>query len=316
MKKFSCLILVFSVAAYTASAQLYLSFGLGYAVPQAGQSMYDTPIPYNGFPTGINGSRNNTSLTSYTYDLKGSASFSSGVQGTIGMGYMFSEYVGVQLDAAIGISSTKYTFNDDNANLGTTASPIGGTISTIQQAHTPVLMTPALVLQTGGDKINLYSRFGLALPLNTKITQNQVITNNAGTGAIEVDDITWQIKSIFSLGFTAAAGLKYNISDRISIWGELSLLSMSLKAKEQDLQSLSQNGQSVALSSYPYPTTIKFSKTATVDSTLTTFPTYAQPFSNLGIKVGVTINLTNKKQHHSRRKDDEYIDTSKPYRRR
>jgi len=317
MKKISCLVVAFSIAAYSASAQLYLSFGLGYSFAQAGQTMYDTPIPYNGFPTGINGTRNNTSSTSYTYNIK-SASFSSGVQSAISMGYMFSQNVGIQLDAAIGLSNTKYTFNDDNANLGTSASPVAGTISTIQQAKTPVLMMPALVLQTGGDKVNLYSRFGIALPLNTKIDQEQVISNNAGAGQVETDDFQWQIKSSFSLGFTAAAGVRYKLSDRISIWGELSLLSMSLKAKEQDLQSLSQNGQSVALSSYPYPTTIKFSKTATVDSNLASFPTYAQPFSNVGLKVGITVNLTkNKYTHHARRNSDEdIIDDTKPFKRR
>ena len=315
MKKIS-LVLAFSVAAYSASAQLYLSFGLGYAFAQAGQTMYDTPIPYNGFPTGISGSRNNPSSSSYTYNIK-SASFSSGVQSAISMGYMFSENVGIQMDAAIGLSNTKYTFNDDNANLGTAAAPLAGTISTVQHAKTPVLLMPALVLQTGGDKINLYTHFGVALPLNTKIIQEQVISNNAGTGAIEVDDFKWQIKSSFSLGFTAAAGVKYKITDRVSIWGELSLLSMSLKAKEQDLQSLTQNGQSIALSSYPYPTTIKYSKTATVDSSLSSFPTYAQPFSNVGLKVGITIDLTEKKYaHRARRSSDADIDDTKPFKRR
>lgn len=316
MKKITSLLFALSAVASTASAQLYLSFGLGYAFPQAGQTMYDTPIPYNGFPTGINGSRNNTSATSYTYDLKGAASFSSGVQGAIAGGYMFSEYVGIQMDVVIGLSSTKYTFNDDNVNLGTTASPVAGTISTVQYAKTPVLFIPALVLQTGGDKVNLYSHFGIALPLNTKVNQEQNISNSAGTGAIETDDFVWQIKSSFSLGFAATAGVKYYISERVSIWGEFSLLSMSLKTKEQDLQSLTQDGQSVSLASYPYPTTIKFSKTATVDTNLTSFPTYAQPFSNIGIKVGVNINLTDRKQHHARRRDDEDIDDTKPFKRR
>ncbi len=317
MKKISCLALFLSVASYTASAQLYISAGLGYAVPQAGQTMYDTPIPYNGFPTGFSGSRNNSSSgSSYTYNIK-SASFSSGVQSAIGMGYMFSENIGVQLDASIGLSSTKYTFNDNNVNLNTAASPVAGYINTTQQAKTPVLLMPALVLQTGGNKTNLYTRFGIALPLNTKITQDQVMANAPGTGAIYVDDFTWQIKSSFSLGFTAAAGVRYKINDRFSIWGELSLLSMSLNIKEQDLQSLTQNGQSIPLSSYTYPTTIKFSKTATVDSNLASFPTYSQPFSNIGLKVGVTFNLTEQKHtHHSRRSNDEDIDNTKPFRRR
>jgi hypothetical protein len=84
--------------------------GLGYDFAQAGQSMYDTPIPYNGFPTGINGSRQNSSNVQ-TYSISG-ASFGSGIQGVLGFGYMFNNNIGVQLDGGLGLTSTKYTFND------------------------------------------------------------------------------------------------------------------------------------------------------------------------------------------------------------
>ena len=298
-----------------ASAQgFYIRAGLGYAVPQASQTMYDTPIPYNGFPTGISGSRNNTSSTTYTYNIKG-ASFSAGLQSSIGIGYMFSRHVGMQLDALIGLSAKKYTFNDENFNLGTSASPLPGTISTVQQCKTPVFLVPALVLQSGGDKVNLYSRFGIALPFNTKVTQDQVLSNNPGTGLIQVDDYTWQIKSSFSLGFTAAVGVKYKISDVISVWGELSLLSMSVYTKEQDLKSIAVNGQSYPTSNYNYASTIKFSKSASVDSNLASLPAYSQPFSNVGINVGVTFMLSHHERSSSRRNDDD-IDRSKPFKRR
>ena len=316
MKKVSCLAFLLLAAAYSVSAQLYFKVGFGYAIADAGQSMYDTPIPYNGFPTGINGSRNNTSANSYTYNIKG-ASYSSGFQTDLGFGYMFSQNVGVQLDAAIGLANTKYTFDDNNANLGTTASPLAGTITTIQHAKTPTFLMPALVLQTGGDKLNLYTRFGLALPLNAKVTQEQIISNAPGTGTQQVDDFTWQIKSSFSLGFTAAAGVKYKISDRVSVWGELSLLSISMYTKQQDLKTWNEDGQSVALNNYPYPTSIKFSKTANVDSTLSTVPTYSQPFSNIGVNVGLSFNFGKSRGGHTSRRSnsDDALD-DKPFRRR
>ncbi len=318
MKKI--LSLAFIVTATVASSfgqELFLRLGLGYAFPQAGQSMYDTPIPYNGFPTGYNGSRNNTTSTE-TYNIKG-ASFSAGFQGILGLGYMFNNNVGVQLDGAIGLSPAKYTFNDNNVNLNTVASPLPGTISTIQRAKGPFILMPSLVLQTGGNPWCIYTRLGLALPLNTKITQDQVISNAPGTGAVTTDDFTWQITNSFSLGFTAAAGLKYKINDRVSIWGEVSILSMSVYAKEQDLKTWVEtdpvNGpQSYPVSSYPNAPNIKFSKTATVDSSLSNIPTYAQPFSNVGVNFGVVFTLS---KHEKRsRSSDIDGDTKKPYRRR
>lgn len=319
MKK-TQILLVAVVASMVSSAAVaqgfYLRLGLGYAFPQAGQTMYDTPTPYNGFPTGYNGTRTNTAATQ-VYNIKG-ASFSAGMQGSIGAGYMFNNNVGVQLDGAIGLGTKKYTFNDDNVSLNVgNNNTIAVNISTTQQAKTPFILLPSLVLQSGGDKVNVYSRFGLAVPLASKVTQDQVITNLPNTGAMTVDDFTWTIKNSFSLGFSAAAGVKYNINDRMSIWAELSILSMTVNAKEQDLKSWTENGQSVPLSNYSNAQKITFSKTATLDSNYSQFPTYSQPFSNIGINVGVTFNLSDRHSTGRRSSDNnDAIDNSKPYRRR
>ncbi len=296
----------------------YFRAGMGFAFPQAGQSMYDTPIPYNGFPTGINGSRQNVN-GSQTYSISG-ASFGSGIHGVLGFGYMFNNNVGIQLDGSIGLSPTKYTFNDLNAELSIgngTSTPYN--ITTKQKANTPFILMPSLVLQTG-DQLKIYSRLGLALPLSAGITQEQLITNAPDTGALVTDDFTWQLKTSFSLGFTAAAGMKYQINDRISIWGELSILSMSLYAKEQDLKSWSESSQgtsqNVPLSYYSNAQIIKFSKTATLDSTLTSMPAYSVPFSNVGIHFGIAFNLSEGHRQSGHNHSKEEIDPNKPFRRR
>ena len=75
-------------------AQFYLRAGLGYAFPQAGQTLDASGTPYSGSAT------YSTYVTNYS-GMK-SASFSAGFQGGLGLGYMFSEHVGVQLDAEAG----------------------------------------------------------------------------------------------------------------------------------------------------------------------------------------------------------------------
>ena len=304
MKKILGTALVLSLVATTGFAQgFYIRAGLGYAVPQAGSTTDGTGQPYNG-------TQNNTTYLN-TYSLKG-ASFSAGLQGTLGLGYMFSDHVGVQLDAGIGLSAKKYTYTDNDVTVGGVLSDA----SIVQQAKTPVIMMPSLVIQSGG-KINLYSRLGLAIPLNTKITQDQIISNAPGTGATEVDDFTFKIKNYFSLGFSAAAGVQYKLKDNMSIWGEVSILSLSAYIKEADLTTVTSNGQGVSLSQVTGNQTIKYSKTASVDSTYATQPSYSQPFSNVGIHVGVTFNLGGGSSHsHGRGNDNGDIDNTKPFRRR
>ena len=93
MKKIGFLILAFAVTTYTASAQSYLRVGLGYAMPEAGQTLDGTGQPYNG--TSNNGAINETIAIK-------AASYSSGVHGHLAAGYMFSEHVGAELASGEG----------------------------------------------------------------------------------------------------------------------------------------------------------------------------------------------------------------------
>jgi len=303
MKKILFLFL-FSVGSTFGFAQgFYIRMGLGYAFPQAAQTLDGTATPYNG-------TLNNTTQA---YDMKG-ASFSAGLQGAVAAGYMFSGNVGIQLDANIGIAPKKYTFTADNVDFG---GGVSGSVSQVQQASTPFMLIPALVVQSGGDKINFYSRLGLALPLNTKITEDQVQTYGGGSaGALTVDDYNLTIKNSFSLGFAGAAGIQYNLSDRVSLWGEVTILSMSAYIKQVQLTAVSENGQSVPLSAVSGAQTVNYSKHVTVDSSGANQATYSQPFSNVGINVGIRFNLSKNGGRHSGKRNDDDIDGAKPYRRR
>lgn len=293
MKTLTGFVFILSVITTSVSAQeFYFRAGGGYAFPQAGQTIDGTGQPYNGTQS------NSTYLT--TYNLK-AASFSSGVQGVFGLGYLFNDHIGVQLDASIGLSNTQYTYTDHNVQLN----GVLGDVSIIQHAQSSVFIMPSLVLQTGGDPWNIYCRMGLALPLSSKITQDEVLTNAPGTGATTVDDFTLQLTNSFSLGFTAAAGVKYKLNDRTSIWLEASLLSSSLFIKQADLVNASENGQNIPLSAISGPQTVKYSKSVSVDTTGTMQPTYSQPFSNIALQFGVCFTLSHHSHRAARRNEDE-----------
>ncbi len=280
MKKISLLVFCCAFATMTMAQGVFFNAGLGYAFPVAGQSLDGAGTPYNG-------SLNNTSQT---YSIK-SASFSSGMQAKVGFGYMANKNVGILLDASIGLLTKKYKANIDGVTFGSGSSTYPGSITLEQQAILPMIIMPSLVMQSEGKKWGVYSRFGLALPLNTHILLDQIQTNAPGTGAISVDDFTMTIKSSFSLGFTGAAGVKYKISDRLSLWGELSGLSLSVYIKKSELTGITHNGKSYPTSAVSGNKVVNYSKSVTVDSTGANLPAYSIPFSNMGINFGISLSL-------------------------
>ena len=298
MKTFALSALCLSFIISSAHAQFYLRAGLGYAMPQAGQTMDANGTPYNGTYSSSTGKQ--------TYTMK-SASYSSGSSCTLGLGYMFSDHVGVQADAALGLANSKYTFAVANANI----SGYIGNEQVTTQAKSTIFLMPALVLQTGGSSSwNLYGRFGVVVPVKAVVTSIEDYYIPSQSFRI---DYTSQLKSSFSLGTTAAAGLEYKLNDRTTLWGEVSMMSLSLFLKESKYTHVTVDGVSYPLDSIGGPHPVKYSKNVTVDTNYNTQPSYSLPFSNLGISIGVRVLLSEKKH-----KDHDLIDDkrAKPYKRR
>lgn len=282
--------------AYNTNAQgLFYRFGLGYAIPQAGQTMDGTATPLNGSMT------NTTSgTTNYTaYDIK-KASFSSGLHGTVAVGYLFNEHVGIDVSLSGLFGAQKYSFFDYNVAINGVASNVE-----ITQSASCILATPSLYMQTNG-KINLYSRVGIALPLKTRVYQDQIFTNLPGTGAIQAEDYYWEIKNKFGLGFNAAAGITFRVNRRLSLWTEASFLSLAVFTKEAELKEVYVNGQGGYLQ---YVSQDQRKVTYGTNFTATTNdyfhqPTYSQPFGNMTFSVGVYYGLNNSGKSRAKGKND------------
>jgi hypothetical protein len=229
------------------------------------------------------------------------------MQAKVGFGFMATKNAGVLLDASIGLLTKKYKATIDGVTFGSGSSTYPGSVTLEEQAIMPMIIMPSLVMQSDGKKWGVYSRFGVALPLNTHILLDQIQTNAPGTGATSVDDFTMTIKSSFSLGFTGAAGVRYKISDRLSLWGEVSGLSLSVYIKQSELTAITHNGQSYSTSAVSGNHVVNYSKNVTVDSTGANLPAYSIPFSNMAVNFGISLSLG----HHSRRGHAEAAKTEK-----
>ncbi len=277
MKKLSFLLLCTLLPAFVFSQGFYFRAGLGYAFAQAGQTMYQNGIAYGG----------SLNYSTQNYSLK-SASLSAGVQSSLAVGYLINKNVGVQLDLNLNIAPKKYTFTINNAPF---TGGFTGDVTLETQSKSLILTTPSVVLQTGGDVWNLYSRFGIVIPLNTKITQHETDINSPGTGARQVDVFTYEIKNSFSPGFSAAIGIQYKLNERLSLWGEASMLSLTQYIKQQELKEITVDGAGYPLTSYTGNIITNYSKNITVNSSQSNLPAYAQPFSNVGINFGIRVAL-------------------------
>jgi hypothetical protein len=190
---------------------------------------------------------------------------------------MFTNTIGVQVDANMWISNKQYVYE----TTGLTA--VTGSRRTMQANH-PVIISPALIMQTTGKIWKLYSRLGIALPCSSEI--NEHYEENTGTTTLG-----WsaKIKSSFSLGYTGALGLNYNVSQTIDMWIEASMLSLNLDIREMDYDNV--NIAPPGATPQNAPLVVTYLKRGNQSYGGTVEQSYTLPFSNAGIYAGIAFRL-------------------------
>lgn len=268
-----------------AGPNFFLRCGLGFAFPQAGQNLDNNEIPYNG-------TINVLSSGDWAYNIK-NASFSSGFHSEIGLGYMLNSHIGFELDLCVGLSTARYTGYINNITIDSIVSNYSQT----QTAENPVLLVPSIVYKTGWiGSCNFYARGGLVLPLSTHVMQDQSYSNLPGAGSVETDVYTYDIKTKFIPGFKGAMGMELKINDANSFYAEMQLLSMSLYPSAASLTGLTVNGVAYTPGSAAQSAqNITYNNTVIVpngNTNSSTQTSYALPFSNIGIHVGLVHTIS------------------------
>lgn len=309
MKKLAIAILAMITTAATASAQYYHStvkrkggennrhtpdkfyarIAMGYAFQHAGDIYDALGAPYSG----TENYDNNGNLTDYSYKK---ASLNTGVHGVLGVGYMLTRHIGVELSGDFGLAPKKYIYNANGWDIS-----VGYTSNSTltEHAQAPVYLMPALVLQSGG-KLNLYMRAGLALPLNSKdILNEQDVYPNGGPNSTgtEIDNVELVLKSSFSMGYTGAVGLSYELGEHAKVFVEANMLSLSVYAKSFDYTQYNINGTNV-LPQYQAQqqaqgasTGANFVFSGNANSPTNTLVTRSIPYSSIGLMVGFSFGF-------------------------
>ena len=278
MKAFFHFVLAMLFVTGATAQNFYVKAGLGYAFAQGGQTQNENTNPYNG----------SYSVSRYTiYDTSFSmkkASFSTGFQGIMGIGYTLGPHIAVELNAGIGIASKKYTDKLDSVLDGTGSYSVNATET--RQASSTFLLMPCLVIQSGGKDVNLYMRAGIVLPFSSKIKIEEHSVSNDAT--MQQEDMTGTLITNFNIGYTGAVGARFTVNKKINIWAECNLLSLSLTASEFDVATHTLDNSTAT--TFPAPGTVIHYKTSGTISA-TDRMTYSIPYSNIGISAGVTYSF-------------------------
>lgn len=285
MKKILLPALLMFAASQVSAQSLYLRGGVGYSLPQAGQLFSHIGLPYDGKTT-IN--YNGADFSADYYINK--VSYSSGVHGYIAAGLMVTNHIGIELGADLGLATKATTFTQLE-----TASPESSETTLEQSMDLPVLLSPALVIQTGG-KINLYARGGISIPvktlmeLNYNTIDNQLNPSN-NTIVTSTVRVTEEYQFSLSPGFNGAMGIKISPVLKLSVWGEVSLLSMNLYATESNVTFYSEDGVNYTAQIPAAQKTTTYLQNGTASMNLNNDYTRLIPYSNVGINAGVAVTL-------------------------
>lgn len=270
----------------------YMRVGIGYAAPHGGSVQSPLHVLNNTDLFPVNGSVNISTLatnSSQTYDLK-KASFSSGVQAVLALGYTLNKNIAIELTANAGALPSIYTSNIESIQTQTTYR-----IKIEQQADNPLFLSPSVVVQTGG-RLNIYSRGGITLPVQSRITQSldyneQTYNPSDSTFLYRQVNVVESYGMRFSPGFTGALGVSFRAGKRAQLWAEAGIISMTLYYKSSEVVAYDQNGVSVLNQLAPSERITNYQYKGSVSNNGDNIATIQVPFSNFNISVGVKFDI-------------------------
>ena len=203
----------------------YVQFGLGYAGGTSSELI------------GVNS--NVTSATSFT-ETGVYGTYGSGIPIGLNVGYMFTEHIGFDL-------GFNY-FMGSEVTSAVNKSFVGDDVTTTSKGY-QIRVLPQLVVSTGSENaLNFYSKFGLVLPVAGRTTfkkegQVSVFTGtNFITKSILVEGNS---TGKFSMGYTGALGATFNLSDNLSLFGELQLINLRIAGATQTITKYEFDGQDI-----------------------------------------------------------------------
>jgi hypothetical protein len=279
------------------SSKFFLRLGGGYAFAAGGQTRIGGW--YLGDVKSVTRyNNNNLEYRTETAELK-KASFGAGIKAVVAGGVMFNKHVGLELGVSVGVSQPKYVYDyklDETGSAPTYTYKY--TAKNTRQQKTPVLLMPAIIVESGAERLNVYSRFGAVISMGARISEEIYLTELHSTnpttyGQKEV----YELRTRAAFGFHGALGAQYKLDEKIALYLEVNGVSLHAMAKKATLKELSANGTdymsqaSVSKKEIQYEMSYDATFTPKNENEPTKAPAFSVPLSNVGFGIGLTFKL-------------------------
>lgn len=199
----------------TASAQFNLGISAGYGIGSPGHLL------------GTDDQYNNTGNLTGSKAIYGT--LGSGIQANLTPGYQFGEHFGAELGL--------------NGFFGTSTTVEKSTSSSNSMTHTmksnQFRITPAFIIRSGGEKISVYARTGLVIPLIGSVQSE--IKDNPIPGSNRT--LAYNTTGKVSLGYTGAFGVNIHFGKKFGLFAEAGATSLRVKSKETEMKKYDLDGQ-------------------------------------------------------------------------
>ncbi len=218
-------------------------------------------------------------------------SYGAGLSGTLAVGYNVNKNLGVEMIATSTVAGKKYEYTSiyEFTSGGTTYAEK----AVVTTYGNTLLLQPAIVVQSGGAKTNVYARMGVIVPIMNSLASDVDYSENMNNN---VEKTTEEYSMYFSLGASGAVGASFNLSYNLRLYTELCLVSYSPYLAKGSRTSYTRNGVEYLSYLSLKDREIEFKKSGTITSSQdpdkpTVAQTQAIPFSNMGINAGIVIQL-------------------------
>ncbi|MDX1666522.1 MAG: outer membrane beta-barrel protein, partial [Saprospiraceae bacterium] len=158
------------------------------------------------------------------------------IHGTLGEGYRYSGTVGYMVHSFIGLELEVTYFKGTETLIGSFDGPGFQSESTSSIEGFDAM--PAVILTPGLEKLNPYARIGLLLTVagDQEINTTVFEANGAGPGTDLRIGAEAEVESEFSVGYAAALGATYPLSDRLSLFGEAKFIAFTIESESASLE--------------------------------------------------------------------------------
>ncbi len=175
------------------------------------------------------------------YNMMTGDSTIKALAGNLGQGFKAGLVVGKMLTEHVGVEmGINYTAGHEELMARQVLiTPAGETRAEAYGKAWMMDLAPSIIIQGSGDTWKPYVRAGISIPIGGKLTINSDVDDPSGMMIGQPGDYynmstSLEVVSKFVIGYQAAAGCYYALSDKLMLNAELHILSFTSPAKESE----------------------------------------------------------------------------------